>query len=107
MSHGQRFFSRASPHITPDLGLVPAIDYQHVQQSIAVQIGQHATATAPEAGYARLLARFHEATISLLEQQIVRIQRREIGHGRYVSFHDEQVCKAIVIHVSKLRMPCR
>ena len=105
VAHRQRLVGRAGTDVAPQLGLVPAVDDDHVQQAVAVQVNQHAAAAAPNAGDAGLLPDLDKAAVGLLQQQVVRVQHREVGHGRHIALDDEQVHQAVVVHVLELRMP--
>ena len=81
MAHGQRLVCRARAYIAPELRFVPAVHHQHVQQAIAVQVDQHATAPALDAGDAGLLPCLYKAAIGLLQQQVIGVQRRKVRHA--------------------------
>ena len=85
--------------------LVPAVDDQHVEQTVEVQIHQHAAAPALETGHAGLLADFDKLAINLLQEQVVGVQGGEIRHLPDIAFDDEEVGQSIVVDIGKLRVP--
>ena len=105
MAHGHGLLRRAGPHVAPQLRLVPAVDDQHVEQTVAVQIHQHAAAPALETGHAGLLADFDKFSVGLLQQQVVGIQGGEIRHLPDIAFDDEEIGQTIVVDIGKLRVP--
>ena len=105
VAHGLRPVCRARAHVAPELRLVPAVDHQHVQQAIAIQVGQHAAAPAFDAGNAGLLPGLHKAAIGLLQQQVVGVQRGEVRHAGDVALDDEKIGIAVMVDIGKLRVP--
>jgi len=104
---GQRLFCGTGPHVAPQLRFIPAIDHHHIQQTIPIQIRQHAAPATLDAGHACGRSHIGKRPISLLQQQVIGVQHGKCGHGRHIAFDDKEIGQAIVVDVSKLGVPSR
>ena len=93
--------------IAPELRRGIAVDDHHVDQPVEVEIGERRTPRLLDAGDAGLVAGFRELAVALLQQQVVGILHREVGHVPDIALGDEQIDEAVIVHVLELRMPGR
>ena len=95
----------AGTDIAPELRTFPAVDDDGVEQAVAIQVDHQPAAPAlvvQQPGIARGL---DVASVGAAEQQVARVEQREVGHVADVALHDEEVRPAVVVDVRELRMP--
>src|SRR5262249_12777271 len=107
MTHGLWRGGAAGTYVAPDLGAIPAIDDDRIEQPVGIEIDEEPAATALVVDQSCLGRRLDVPSVGAAEEEVARIEHREIRHVADVALDDEEVAPAIVVGIGKLGVPPR
>ena len=102
---GLRGVSR--PDVPVQADVLAAVHLDDVEHAVEVEVDDGGSAAARERDDAGGFAALAERPVSVAQQQVARILRREVRHRLDVALGDEEVDHAVVVHILELGMPGR